>query len=138
MMINDRPFIDKSFKPDKQSLQAALGSVYPCFINFLNMASAFSQAWIFSKTGGWMLKIYDSKKALFYLIPLTEGFKISLAIRENERNHYLREDRFNAIHEIILSSKKVSEGFALHFDITSPQDFLKIDQFIEKLIDFRH
>jgi hypothetical protein len=46
------------------------------------MAGAFSQEWNFSKSSGWMLKVFDARKALFYFIPLKCGFKVSMDIRE--------------------------------------------------------
>jgi hypothetical protein len=84
-----------------------------------------------------MLKIYDRKKALLYLIPLNDGFKISLAIRENERETFLRDNELGIMHDKISSSKKYTEGFALQFDIANKNEFQPVELFIRKLIVIR-
>ncbi len=66
-------FLEKANKPAEQTLPLALGDAYVFYTRAVELASAFSQAWTFSKSSGWMLKVYDRKKALFYLIPLFEG-----------------------------------------------------------------
>jgi len=84
-----------------------------------------------------MLKIFDRNKALFYLIPLKAGFKISLAIRENERAAFLRDDELGRMHAKITGSKKVVEGFAMQFEIANEIEFQPVERFIRKLIAIR-
>ena len=93
---------------------------------------------MFSKSGGWMLKIFDRKKAMLYLIPFNNGYKISLAIRENERENLLRDDTLVKIHNQIRLAKKFVEGFALQFEIFNDDDYQIIELFITKLIVFRY
>ena len=135
--MEERPFIEKSIKPTDQTIQAALRSTYICYKNVVDLASSFSQEWTFSKDGGWMLKVYDRKKALFYLIPLNDSLKISLAIRENEREAFLRDDELKMLHAKISSSKKYIEGFALQFEIANKNEFQSLELFIRKLIALR-
>jgi hypothetical protein len=135
--MNARPFLDKLNKPANQAMQAALGSTYTYYTEVIGLATAYSQEWAFTKSSGWMLKVYDRKKALFYLIPLNDGFKISLAIREDEQKAFLRDDELVDIHDKIFTSKKVSEGFALQFDIANENDIQSLKLFVSKLIAFR-
>ena len=135
--MEQRPFIEKSIKPTDQTIQAALRSTYICYKNVVDLASSFSQEWTFSNSGGWMLKVYDRKKALFYLIPLNDSLKISLAIRENEREAFLRDDELKMLHAKISSSKKYIEGFALQFEIANKNEFQSLELFIRKLIALR-
>ena len=135
--MNERPFPDQSIKPTGQAIQAALGNTYSCYEKIIDLASAYSQEWTFAKSSGWMLKIYDRKKALLYLIPLNEGFKISLAIREHEREALLRDDTLAIIHDKIAASKKYSEGFALQWDVVNENEFQPVELFIRKLIAIR-
>ena len=135
--MNARPFLEKSNQPNDQTLQAALGSLHAAYQDLIALADSYQQAWTFTKSSGWMLKIHDRKKALFYLIPLRGGFKISLAIRPAEREALLRDDELADLHEKISSSKKYSEGFALQFDIASPQELPLLVLFMKKLIAIR-
>jgi len=135
--MNERPFTDKLIKPTDQILQAVLRSIYIYYKNVVDLASSFSQEWIFSKSSGWMLKVYDRKKALFYLIPLNDSFIISLAIRKDEQEAFLRDDELKLLHEKISSSKKYLEGFALQFEIANKNEFQSLELFIRKLMPLR-
>ena len=135
--MNEHPFLDKSNKPTELNLQFALGSMFTYFKKVVELASSYSQEWSFTKSSGWMLKMYDRKKALLYLIPLNNGFKISMAIRESERKIFLSDKELETMHDKILSSKKYTEGFALQFDIANKNDFQSLELFIRKLIAIR-
>ena len=80
-----------------------------------------------------MLKVHDKKKALFYLIPLKNEFKISMAIRENERKSFLEDNELEIIHNMIKSAKKYREGYALRFNVKNENDFKILELFIGKL-----
>ena len=135
--MTERPFLDQSNKPTEQAIQVALGSTYTDYKKVIGLVSAYSETWTFTKSSGWMLKIYDRKKALLYVIPLHNAFKISLTIRENERDAFLDDDELGIIHDQISLSKKVSEGFALQFEIANENDFQPVALFITKLIGLR-
>ena len=135
--MNERAFLDKSHKPTEQNIQTLLGSMFTYFKKIVGLANSYSQEWTFTKSSGWILKIYDRKKALLYLIPLKDGFKISLAIREDERKAFLSNDELEVMHDKIFSSKKYSEGYALQFDIANKKDFQPVELFIRNLIVIR-
>lgn len=135
--MEERPFIEKSIKPTDQTIQATLRSTYIYYKNVVDLASSFSQEWTFSDSGGWMLKVYDRKKALFYLIPLNDSLKISLTIRKIEQEAFLRDDELKMLHDKISSSKKYIEGFALQFEIANKNEFQSLELFIRKLIALR-
>jgi hypothetical protein len=135
--MEERPFIENSIKPTDQTIQVALRSTYIYYKNVVDLASSFSQEWTFSNSGGWMLKVYDRKKALFDLIPLNDSFKISLTLRENERQAFLLDDELKMLHDKISSSKKYVEGFALQFEIANKNEFQSLELFIRKLIALR-
>jgi hypothetical protein len=135
--MNDRPFLDISNKPTEPAIKAALGSTYPCYKDVIGLAGSFSRDWTFTKSSGWMLKIFDAKKSLLYVIPLAGGFKLSMAIRETEREVFLQDDELVDLRGIITSSKKFTEGFAIKFDIDGTNDFRPVELFIKKLITLR-
>jgi hypothetical protein len=136
----DRPFLDGAGAPTEAALRAALAGAYPRYEDLLRLAGRFGRAWTFSRTGGWMLKVYDGKKALFYVIPLAGGFRVSLAIREAERAALLRDGELQTMNAALASAKKWAEGFALEFEVSEPgadggPDSL--DAFVGKLIAVR-
>lgn len=135
--MEERPFKDKANKPTEQAIQAVLGNVYPFYGQALDMAHSFKRTWTFTKSSGWLLKVHDAKKALFYLIILRDGLKISLTIRENERNAFLQDDELTIWHDAIAASKKYQEGFALQFDIMNEETFQRFALFMKKLVIMR-
>jgi hypothetical protein len=135
--MKQRPFLDKSNKPAEQSLQSSLGNAYPYYESVIDIAAAFLHEWTFSRSSGWILKVNDRKKALFYLIPLKDAFKISLTMRESERAALLRDKDLAEMLAAISSSKKYAEGFALQFVIADEKGFKSFELFIRKLITMR-
>jgi hypothetical protein len=135
--MEERPFVDKEAEPTEEKLEHTLGSSYSYYNELMEVANSFLRDWNFSKASGWMLKVHDKKKALFYLIPLKNEFKISMAIRENERKSFLKDNELEVIHNMITSAKKYKEGYALRFDVKNNEDFKIIKLLIEKLIDIR-
>lgn len=135
--MEERPFLDKKSKPTEQMLQSAFGETYTYYKNLMDSTDSFSKDWNFSKSSGWMLKVHDKKKALFYLIPLKNEFKISMAIRENERKAFLEDKGLETLHSMIKSTKKYREGYALRFNVANEEEFEILELFIKKLIAFR-
>ena len=84
-----------------------------------------------------MLKVFDRKKALFYLIPLNNAFKISLTIRENEREKLLEDVDLAGLREKISAAKKYPEGYALQFMIAEHVDMPILIKFLTKLLALR-
>ena len=135
--MDERVFLDKSCKPTEQALESALETVYTQYKRIMEIASSYSKDWTFTKSSGWMLKVYHKNKALFYLIPLKNEFKVSMAIRENEKDTFLLDDELKIMHCQITAAKKYIEGFALQFKVTSDNDCEVLELLINKLINIR-
>lgn len=103
----------------------------------MDISNSFLKDWNFSKSSGWMLKVHNTKKTLFYVIPLNNEFKISMAIRENERNAFLEDNELKSIYNMLKSSKKYREGYALRFEVKDDENFQVLKLLIQKLIDIR-
>jgi Protein of unknown function (DUF3788) len=131
-----RPFLNENSKPTEDALKPVLGNVYEYYDSLMDIADSFIMDWNFSKSSGWMLKAHDKKKALFYIIPLKNEFKISMAIRENERKAFLKDDELKMIHSKIKSAKEYREGFALRFNVNG-ENFEVIKSLIKKLTAIR-
>ena len=89
-----------------------------------------------------MLRVSDRKKALFYLIPLRRGFKVSLTIREAERREFLADPAFDdaglaPVRDAISAARKYPEGYAMQFEIGAGPSSEPVALFLEKLIAAR-
>jgi hypothetical protein len=135
--MDERPFMNKTAQPEEAALQAALGGSQLFYERLLALADGYSREWGFTKSGGWLLKLFDRKKALLYLIPLNGAFKISLTLREAERESLLQDQELASLHESLLASKKYVEGFALQFEVREADGFRAAELLIGKLIALR-
>lgn len=135
--MEERPFLDENSKPTEDTLKIVLGNAYIYYETLMNIADSFSKDWNFFKSSGWMLKVHDRKKALFYIVSLKNEFKISISIRENERKAFLKDDELKMIHNMIKSAKQYREGFALRFNVDDDGYFKIIESLIKKLIAIR-
>lgn len=132
----ERFFSDESTKPNENNLKTVLGDVYNEYKSIMEISDFFSKDWNFSKSSGWMLKVHDKKKALFYLIPLKQEFKISMAIKGPERETLVEDAELEKIHQIILSAKKYREGFVIRFS-SNDEEYETFIKLIRKLIILR-
>ena len=129
--------MELSNKPTEDTLNDVLGSVYSHYEEIIAITGTFSTEWIHSQSGGWMLKVFDNKKSLLYIIPLRKEFIVSLAIRENEKDNILNDAKLKELHRQVSTSKKHTEGYALKYEIANDQEYRQARLLIEKLIEFR-
>ncbi len=133
----DRPFGNPVVEPSEEALELALGDAIGRFDIIRGLAVDFDSDWAFYRGSGWMLKIHDAKKALLYLIPLRGSFRLSMAIREAERDDLAADAGLAALRPTLESARKVPEGYAVAFDVDAAGDFGPIRSFVEKLIRAR-
>jgi hypothetical protein len=129
-------FLDESKMPSDQSLKTSFGESYKNYIDVMNIADSFFKDWNFSKRSGWMLKVHNKKKALFYVIPKEKEFTISMAIKDNERKILIKDSDLEIINEKLLSAKKYREGFAIKFT-NNDKNYEIYELLIKKLVQLR-
>ena len=86
-------------------------------MQLLGLTGGFKKEWHYYKTSGWLLKVSDGKKALFYLIPLGGFFNVSLTLRETERETLMRNDALLFAWGDMKNAKKYPEGYAMQFQV---------------------
>lgn len=135
--MDERPFKEKSLKPTEENLVTVLGKVFTYFVEFNELTINYKHSWNHSKTSGWMEKVEDKKKALYYLIPLDNAFIISMAIRENEKNAILSNADYKKYHAIADQARKYSEGYNVKFEVVDKEtnDFSK--SFVDIIMSMR-
>ena len=132
--MDERPFSDKTIQPSDEDIKRILNKSYIYYSELNILANQFKKEWHFSKSSGWMLKVHNGKKALFYLIPLNNSFIISLTLREQEKSEFISNNNLIELHNQIKNAKKYSEGFALKFEISDNESFLPLKTLIDELI----
>ena len=133
----DRPFANPNVEPTEDGLEQVLGAAVGGFDVIRGLASGLEQEWSFYRTSGWMLRIHDGRKALLYLTPLRGAFKLSMAIREPERDAFAADPTLAALQPALASARKVPEGFALSFDIAAGDELGTLRSFLGKLVAAR-
>ena len=119
-------------------METGLGETYRYYEKINDLLPLYPKEWAFSKSSGWMCKYHDKKKAFFYLIPFKNQFKISLTIREHEKEIILKERSLNlSVLDKIESAKKYSEGYAIQLYVTNGKDYSVFEDLIKKLISLR-
>jgi hypothetical protein len=84
-----------------------------------------------------MLKVHDRKKALLYVVPMNGAFKVSMAIRETEKETLAADADVALLQDAIALAKKHAEGYALRFDVKDKASWDGLHALVEKLIDAR-
>jgi hypothetical protein len=88
--VNNAFFVDKEVPPDPAKLKQALRQLYPAYKEIRELTEACNHEWkYYGRKIGWQLKAIQKEKALFYLTPLEQSFRISFAVREGKREHLL-------------------------------------------------
>lgn len=135
--MEQRPFTDKSVQPDEQLLKNVLGKAYKFYTELSTLTATFKKEWNYSKTSGWMQKVHDGKKALYYFIPLKGAFIVSLAVREQEKEDFLSMKSLATLHDELKTAKKYSEGYALKFQVADAASFFTCLLLISSLVEKR-
>ena len=86
---------------------------------------------------GWALKVGDRKKALLVATPLRGVLRVSLTVRESEREILLGEPGLADVREELLASRKYVEGFALRFDISDEAEGRRVEALLSRIITLR-
>jgi len=135
----DKVLVDKSTQPTDALLQSVLGTPFAYFQEILGLTAAYTQEWTYpSKSSGWVMKISRKCKALCWLFPYQQMFRVSFALREHEKDALLDNKQIPASYkELLRGSKKYREGYALRIDVESQQTCNEVQVFIQQLMALR-
>lgn len=97
--MEEKPFLDKSLEPTDGNLKKVLSSTFTYYKELLKKSEIFFRQWSYANRNGWIQKVFDKKKALFYLIPYSKEFRLSLAIRNNEKTIIMKDQEFDYLKE---------------------------------------
>jgi hypothetical protein len=135
--MSERPFLEKAQKPDTAALEVALGPAFAFYGDLADLCDGLKQEWVHTRSGGWMLKVADGKKALCYVIPLEDAFRVSMAIRETERAALLESEHMADYRALLTSARKFAEGYAVAFDVTAASSYGYCRGFLCRIMEER-
>ncbi len=135
--MKQRLFTDMNVSPTEALLRKGLGPAMDYYHGFVSKAADYRRQWQYSRGNGWIMKVDDTRKALFYLIPLQDGLEISLTVRDAERAALLNSENLGKLHPQLDAATKYSEGYALRFDIEDLAQYRPVIELLSELIAMR-
>jgi len=136
--MNTAYFDQKDALPDESKLKKVLGELYSAYKEVLEMTEAYDHEWkYYGKKIGWQLKVTRKGKALLYLIPQENSFRIGFGVRENERERLLNSSLPPKTKEELATARKYPEGYPLRLEIRSKTDMKIVRVTLEVLKELR-
>ena len=114
-------FPDKDHRPSEDDLETALGRTFPFWLEvkqfvFDNTPGSFEE-WNFSKAG-WNYRIKDKKRAIIYLMPGKDAFRVAMVFGEKAVQKILAGNFPESIKDAIRNAKTYAEGRGIRIEIT--------------------
>ncbi len=117
-------FDDKSTKPDEKSLKRSLGETYTVWQTidehlrdeYGNISSEWKH---YSKKSGWVLKVVQKKRAIFYLIPQKGHFDVSFVFGDKAVAAAEKSTLPKKMLEKLRNARRYVEGRGLRVPIES-------------------
>jgi hypothetical protein len=135
--MKKRLFTDSDIEPTDYLLEKHLGTAMHFYRRILEASGNCRRQWQFNRGNGWILKVHDAYKPLYYLIAFDEGIEISLTVRESEREDFLTSLGLEKSYPQLASGTKYSGGYALRFEIENDVDCSSASHFLAHLMKTR-
>ena len=135
--MKKRLFTDANVTPTEALLRKQLGLAMDYYVQILAKSGDYRKQWQFSRGNGWLLKVDDMRKALFYVIPFEGGIEVSLTVRDGERESFLKNEGLESLFSELEAATKYAEGYALRFEIESPAQCKSVSKFLAALMHVR-
>jgi hypothetical protein len=132
-----RLFTDMDVTPTDSLLRKKSGAAMDYYLGIVSTSGKYRKQWQFNRGNGWILKVDDMRKALYYLIVFEDGVEVSLTVREKEREELLACKDLRDVHAQLESGTKYSEGYALRFGVESQAECLSVAKFLTCLMKIR-
>jgi hypothetical protein len=132
-----RLFADADVAPTEYLLQKQGGSAMDYYKPLMAASGDYRKLWQYSRGNGWILKVDDMRKALYYLIAFEDGVEISLTVRDHERAAFLENRECQSLRPRLEAATKYSEGYALRFEIETVAACKSVIQFLLELMKVR-
>jgi hypothetical protein len=129
-MMRRRIFTDQDISPNDTLLKKQLGTKMSFYMNILAISTGLSKRWQFVKGNGWLLKVDDNNKSLYYLIACDDGIIVNLTVRDIEMDSFRRNEELNDVHNDLNNATKYSGGYAISFEIENNEESIAVSKFL--------
>jgi hypothetical protein len=136
-VMKRRLFTDADITPTEALLRKQLGTAMEYYLTIVSKSGDYRKQWHYSRGNGWILKVDDMHKALYYLIAFDEGIEISLTVRDGERTSFLKNKDLEGLWPQIEAATKYSEGYALRFEVEGAAECKSVVRFLAELMKMR-
>jgi hypothetical protein len=115
-------FMDKARVPSEKDLKLALGATFETWRQiaefvFANVPAVTGE-WNFSGAKyGWSYRIKDKKRAVVYLLPRREFFKVAMVFGPAATEKVLKSEISEAIRKELEAAKPYAEGRGIRIDV---------------------
>ncbi len=115
-------FINKSQKPSDIELKSALGKTYAIWhliLEYVNSKnSLYINEWNYPGVKyGWSFRIKDKKRAIIYLLPRKDYFKVAFVFGQKATEEIKNSNVSQEIKEELLKAKVYAEGRGIRIDV---------------------
>jgi hypothetical protein len=135
--MKKRLFTDSETEPTDYLLERHLGKAMYFYRRILSISGNCRRQWQFNRGNGWILKVHDAYKPMYYLIAFDEGIEISLTVRDSEREDILQSTGLEASFPELVAGTRYSGGYALRFEIENEVDCSSVSRFLAILMKTR-
>ncbi len=129
-------FMDKSQKPSDKDLKSGLGKTYAIwslvseYVNSKN--SLFINEWNYPGVKyGWSFRIKDKKRAIIYLLPRKDYFKVAFVFGQKATDEINESNVSEGIKEELRTARVYAEGRGIRIDVKSKEIFKDIKQLVD-------
>ncbi len=129
-------FMDLEKTPKTNDLIKPLGSTFPIWMEIRNFVfekyPAATEEWHVSvKKYGWGFRIKDKKRAIIYLSPRKDFFKIAMVFGQKATDRILASDISDFIKNEIRNARVYAEGRVIRLEIEDTSFINDIKKLIE-------
>ncbi len=125
--MDQRVFIDQSVHPSEEQLRSTLATTYTHYRRLKDLTGELNHEWTFyCEKSGWVFKVYNHDKALFYLTPLTNKFQVGMTLSDAEKKVLLNSVIDDRKKYEIKTAQKYPEGYPLRFMVRSESELEQV------------
>jgi len=132
------PFPDKFCPPEDYAVEEVLGLLYPHYLVLRSLCHDCKQEWRFpGKKYGWVLKVERKRKAIFWLTPLQNMFKIGFIIRPSEQTPLLDRIQAGVVRSTVEHPTVYPEGLGFSLTVTDSLLAEEVVKLVYEIITLR-
>lgn len=129
-------FLEKEVTPNEDELAKKLGSVYKLWQEIYNFVlGKYSKGvsdWNFpGKKYGWNFRIKDKKRAIIYLLPRENYFKVAFVFGDKATNEIMASEISESIKNELQAARKYVEGRGIRIDVKDESVISDIKKLVE-------